>query len=488
MVRRTRLLVLIVLLVLLALGAARAVVVRIAERAHGEQRGRAREAIRADHPAAHAHNGPDAGPARALQGYVQSPISARASGYLQALDQGHRQPRREGRPAGRDRDAGNRPAAVAEPSPRASQGGLWPELAQHARPRWETLRHKDVVSQQDLDERRRSARAGREPRGGRPGQRTAAARAGQGFKRMVAPFPGIITRRNVDAGDLIDRRRRRRAQAARCSCWREPIRCASAASTCRRVCPAVVKGQAAGGGDAGRAARPEVQRPRSRAPPRHRHLDAHDAGRSLAAQPRRRAAAGRLRPRSSCRRPPSGASPCPPMRCCSAAEGTSAVAGHAQGRIGLRPVTLSPQLRRERRRGGRRTRGPRPHGAQPSGLAGRWRRGRPGGARCASGRCAPEHPGAAHRLQHGGGAEGTRVSMRASPLRARSRSPPDAWPRAAQSVPTLQGAETPLPVSWKLEAPWRLKHAPTTCSTRAVVGFSRPCPRTKADAAVKISE
>jgi multidrug efflux pump subunit AcrA (membrane-fusion protein) len=84
-----------------------------------------------------------------------------------------------------------------------------------------------VVSQQDLDEAPQRRGAGR--------ANVAAADANvqrlrqlEGFKRVVAPFAGVITRRNVDIGDLIDG-----GGGARCSCCRRPIRCACT-STCRR--------------------------------------------------------------------------------------------------------------------------------------------------------------------------------------------------------------------------------------------------------------
>ncbi len=77
------------------------------------------------------------------------------------------------------------------------------ELAKSTVDRWEALRKKDAVSQQELDERRSAYSQAR--------SNLAAADANverlrqvEGFKRIVAPFSGIITRRNVDVGDLID--------------------------------------------------------------------------------------------------------------------------------------------------------------------------------------------------------------------------------------------------------------------------------------------
>jgi multidrug efflux pump subunit AcrA (membrane-fusion protein) len=77
------------------------------------------------------------------------------------------------------------------------------DLAQSTAVRWEALRKKDAVSQQEVDERR-SASA-------QAGANLAAAEANvqrlrqlENFKRIVAPTDGVITRRNVDTGDLID--------------------------------------------------------------------------------------------------------------------------------------------------------------------------------------------------------------------------------------------------------------------------------------------
>jgi RND family efflux transporter MFP subunit len=137
-----------------------------------------------------------------LQGYVQSPISARASGYL----------KRWTKDIGSRVEQGDLLAEIETPEidqqlsqavAARQQAQAAMELARTTQARWEALRKKDVVSQQDLDERR-----------GAYAQATANLAAAQaneqrlrqleGFKRVVAPFAGVITRRNVDVGDLID--------------------------------------------------------------------------------------------------------------------------------------------------------------------------------------------------------------------------------------------------------------------------------------------
>ncbi|HEY2595257.1 MAG TPA: efflux RND transporter periplasmic adaptor subunit, partial [Chloroflexota bacterium] len=76
-------------------------------------------------------------------------------------------------------------------------------LAESTVVRWDALRKKDVVSQQDLDERRAILT--------QTHANLAAADANlqrlrqlESFKRVVAPFAGVITKRNIDVGDLID--------------------------------------------------------------------------------------------------------------------------------------------------------------------------------------------------------------------------------------------------------------------------------------------
>jgi RND family efflux transporter MFP subunit len=69
--------------------------------------------------------------------------------------------------------------------------------------RWEALRKKDAVSQQELDERR-SADAQARANLAAADANVERLRQTESFKRIVAPFAGVITRRNVDVGDLID--------------------------------------------------------------------------------------------------------------------------------------------------------------------------------------------------------------------------------------------------------------------------------------------
>jgi multidrug efflux system membrane fusion protein len=136
-----------------------------------------------------------------LQGEREAPIYARINGYLQRLN----------------KDIGDRVKAgevlalidAPEAEQELQQARATIEqirarlgLAESSWQRAENLRKQDAVSQQDLDERsaaRQQARAD-----------LAAAQANvrrleqlQAYRRVTAPFDGVIVRRNVDVGTLI---------------------------------------------------------------------------------------------------------------------------------------------------------------------------------------------------------------------------------------------------------------------------------------------
>ena len=76
-------------------------------------------------------------------------------------------------------------------------------LAKSTLDRWRALREKDAVTQQDLDERQSTYN--------QAAATLAAADASvgrlqklQGFNQVVSPFDGVVTRRNIDVGDLVN--------------------------------------------------------------------------------------------------------------------------------------------------------------------------------------------------------------------------------------------------------------------------------------------
>ncbi|HWT37303.1 MAG TPA: efflux RND transporter periplasmic adaptor subunit [Paraburkholderia sp.] len=137
-----------------------------------------------------------------LRGYVESPIYARATGYLLHwyADIGARV--KEGQLlAELDTPEIDQELAQAVAQRDQIQSSLG--LAKSSFERWQQLRQRDAVSQQELDERQSTY--------SQDVANLAAAEANvkrlrqlESFKRIVAPFAGVVTQRNVDVGDLID--------------------------------------------------------------------------------------------------------------------------------------------------------------------------------------------------------------------------------------------------------------------------------------------
>ena len=84
-----------------------------------------------------------------------------------------------------------------------AQAAASASLAKSTADRWQALRQKDAVTQQDLDEHLSAYSQAA------ANLAAADANAGRleklrGFNRVVAPFDGVVTRRNVDVGDLVN--------------------------------------------------------------------------------------------------------------------------------------------------------------------------------------------------------------------------------------------------------------------------------------------
>ena len=89
-------------------------------------------------------------------------------------------------------------AVAAEQQAASSEG-----LAKSSAERWSSLREKDAVTQQELDERR-SAYLQAQANLAAAQANTARLRNLQGFNKVVAPFDGVVTSRNIDVGDLVE--------------------------------------------------------------------------------------------------------------------------------------------------------------------------------------------------------------------------------------------------------------------------------------------
>jgi len=137
-----------------------------------------------------------------LRGYVESPIYARATGYLLHWYADIGAKVKEGQLlAELDTPEIDQELAQAVAQRDQIQSSLG--LAKSSFERWQQLRQRDAVSQQELDERQSTY--------SQDVANLAAAEANvkrlrqlEGFKRITAPFAGVVTQRNVDVGDLID--------------------------------------------------------------------------------------------------------------------------------------------------------------------------------------------------------------------------------------------------------------------------------------------
>lgn len=75
-------------------------------------------------------------------------------------------------------------------------------LAKSTADRWTSLRAKDAVTQQDLDERLSAYRQAQADLKAAEAN-VSRLRSLQGFNRIIAPFDGVVTQRNIDVGDLV---------------------------------------------------------------------------------------------------------------------------------------------------------------------------------------------------------------------------------------------------------------------------------------------
>ena len=137
-----------------------------------------------------------------LRGNVESPIYARSTGYLLHwyADIGARV--KQGQLLA-DLDTPEIDQELAQALAQRQQTSSSLGLARSSLDRWQQLRQRDAVSQQELDERQSTYT--------QDVANLAAADANvkrlqqlESFKRIVAPFAGVVTQRNVDVGDLID--------------------------------------------------------------------------------------------------------------------------------------------------------------------------------------------------------------------------------------------------------------------------------------------
>lgn len=137
-----------------------------------------------------------------LQAYKESPIYARTSGYLINWTKDIGSKVRQGQLLARiDTPEVDQELMQARAARQQIEAQM--QLAKISAERWQNLRQSDAVSQQEADTQASSYQQAQ--------ANLAAADANvhrleqlESFKNVYAPFSGVITRRNVDPGDLIN--------------------------------------------------------------------------------------------------------------------------------------------------------------------------------------------------------------------------------------------------------------------------------------------
>ncbi|MGY6252929.1 efflux RND transporter periplasmic adaptor subunit [Paraburkholderia caledonica] len=192
-----------IVLALLALGALRTVIANLMQNRTVEQttKQNATQYVTVTSPTRAEGGGSTTLPGT-LRGSVESPIFARSTGYLLRwyADIGTRV--KQGQLLA-ELDTPEVDQELAQALAQRQQTSSSLALAKSSLERWQQLRQRDAVSQQELDERQSTYT--------QDVANLAAADANvqrlrqlESFKRIVAPFAGVVTQRNVDVGDLID--------------------------------------------------------------------------------------------------------------------------------------------------------------------------------------------------------------------------------------------------------------------------------------------
>jgi len=136
-----------------------------------------------------------------MQAFAESPIYARASGYVHRWTHDIGSNVRAGELLA-EIDAPEQDQEIAQAKASREQIAASVALAKSTAERWEALRKEDAVSQQEVDEKK-----------GAYAQLQASLTSAdanlkrldelQAFRKVYAPFDGMITKRNVDVGTLI---------------------------------------------------------------------------------------------------------------------------------------------------------------------------------------------------------------------------------------------------------------------------------------------
>lgn len=137
-----------------------------------------------------------------LQGYTEAPIYARSSGYLAAWYKDIGDGVKQGELLARI-DTPEVVQQLVEAKQAHAQAAAALALAKSSVERWEALRKLDSVSQQEVEERR-NAYAQATAANALTAATVQRLQKQLDYNQVVAPFAGVITKRTVDVGNLID--------------------------------------------------------------------------------------------------------------------------------------------------------------------------------------------------------------------------------------------------------------------------------------------
>jgi len=137
-----------------------------------------------------------------LQGVIESTVYARSSGYLVRWTKDIGSSVKKGELLA-EINAPEVDQQLNQAEAARAQSASNEALAKSTAERWQSLRQKDAVTQQELDERLSAYKQAQADLSAAEAN-VSRLRSLQGFNRVVAPFDGVLTRRNVDVGDLIN--------------------------------------------------------------------------------------------------------------------------------------------------------------------------------------------------------------------------------------------------------------------------------------------
>ena len=137
-----------------------------------------------------------------LQAYTESPIYARTSGYVAKWYQDIGSQVKKGQPLA-DIETPEIDQELMQAGAARDQAAAQAEIAKTSAERWANLQTQDAVAQQETDERTSSYVQGKANLASSDANLNRLKQL-ESFKHVYAPFSGVITRRNVDIGALIN--------------------------------------------------------------------------------------------------------------------------------------------------------------------------------------------------------------------------------------------------------------------------------------------